>query len=120
MPPSFNERRMYPRQKTFLIAKYSFDDGTGGIAWVKDISYGGACLFTNREINVGSQIDLGIILPTVNKRYSIKSRVVFSENDTVRVEFTEANISDLNRIFEFIQSVKSLRESYNRKNLDEK
>lgn len=108
---SFKEdRRRFTRKNTTLRVKYKTST-ENGIAWLKNISQGGACItFMNSSIN-RMPLNLEISIPYDTSPVFADTKTVWSRRGSVGISFDEIKKTDLDRIFQFIDNKNRLSKS---------
>ena len=98
------ERRIYPRYKTSLRAKYKTPSEEEGVSWIRNISRGGVQLFLNKSFPINTFLRLEIHLPYDSKPIFAQGGVVWTQNEngSAGLSFSEVNQPDINRIIEYI------------------
>ena len=104
------ERRKYPRKETSIRIRYQ-TRLEEGVAWLRNISQGGACLLFMYSMKPGTPLQLKIDLPYDKEPIFAESRAVWSKGDNLGIAFEDIKKSDLDRVFQFIDNKEHLLET---------
>jgi len=112
------ERRKHPRAPMTYITRYKlrYIGTTYAINHTKNISQGGALLFTNRVLKKGEQLEMYIRFPFAEKEIKVIAEVVGSEEVKKnlvyqsRLKFIEMNEEARKKLGELIDRRKNMNE----------
>lgn len=94
------ERRIFPRYKTLLRAKYK-SPLEEGISWIKDFSRGGVRLFLN-SLDVGTIVALQIDLPYDRTPVFVQGNIAWKRGTDSGLCFGAAEHEDLTKVLRYV------------------
>lgn len=91
------DTRKYKRKKSAFLLKYH-EPGANAprVTNLQNISAGGLAFLTNDQIQIGSEVQLSVLIPSFEKPVEVEGRVVRVDNSTIKgmtylvaVQYTE-------------------------------